>query len=197
MVAGTPAPRCPLCDGPNASNRKTCLPCLDRLQADPDMPLTAEQAEALGDLPAALRELKAEQAPTERPALPPVVELGRATWLFDDRTVAAMLSEASSIADDPGTDEDLRQQAGDIRANLALEAQMRGVEPAALPPSDPTGEALYAALEQARLDLIGLFLADAGRWGFALTWPEAVERYGKPEHIARIDEALRAARPTA
>jgi len=114
-------------------------------------------------------------------------------WLYDDRTVAAMLHEARSFATDPGNDDDLRDSVRLALVDLGQQANMRGVEAAPLPAADPS--CLLPALEQARLDMIAEWLAAPGREG--LSWVEAVTRDGMPAHIDRVQVALRLSCPTA
>lgn len=132
------------------------------------------------------------------PANLPPLDFGAPLWLFDDRTVAAMLYEATSFARDPANDEDLTGTAEAVRQHVQLQADLRGVDAAPLPPHDPTGCALYAALSDARDAMIAVWMAEPERKGcFDGDFPGAVHAFGCPEHIHRATEALRAASPTA
>lgn len=129
------------------------------------------------------------------PADLPPLDFGAPLWLFDDRTVAAMLYEATSFARDPANDEDLTGTAEAVRQHVELQAMLRGIDAAPLPPHDPTGCALYAALSDARDDMIAAWMAESDRAG--MTFVEAVQAFGCPERITRATDALRAASPTA
>ena len=166
----------------------TCVRCLKALMAR-----YAEAVQHVEDL----NDENPPRVSPRRPAELPPLDFGAPLWLFDDRVISAMLYDATSFVEDPANDADLNETAEAVRQHVDHQAALRGIGAQCLPPHDPTGEALYLALDAARLDMIAAWMAEPQVTAVASNFSDAVRLLGCPERITRATDALRAASPTA